>query len=88
MEIEYAAGFTRDLRRIDSSDLRQRVLRKIQEIEEASSIAEVTGVRRMTGREHYYRVRIGDYRLGVTVEGNVVTLLRFLHRRDIYHHFP
>ena len=88
MEVEYTVGFTRDLRRLLSPELRQRVLRKIGEIEDADAITEVTGVGSITGRGHYYRVRIGDYRLGIAVEGNVVTLLRFLHRRDIYRYFP
>ena len=88
MEVEYSAGFTRDLRRIRSSDIRQRALRKIEEIEEASAITQVTHVVRMTGGGSYYRVRIGDYRLGITVQGNMVTMLRFLHRRDIYRFFP
>ena len=88
MEVEYTVGFTRDLRRIRSSELRKRVLDKIQEIEDSSAIMEVGAVRSMTGGGHYYRVRIGDYRLGIAVEGNAVTLLRFLHRREIYRSFP
>ena len=88
MEVEYSAGFTRDLRRIRSSDIRQRALRKIEEIEDASAIIHVTHVVRMTGGGSYYRIRIGDYRLGITVQGDVVTMLRFLHRRDIYRFFP
>ena len=88
MEVEYSAGFTRDLRRIRSSELRRRVLHKIEEIEEESSITEVTDVRRMRGGGHYYRVRIGDHRLGMVVQANVATLLRFLHRREIYRYFP
>ena len=88
MEVEYTAGFTRDLRQIRSSDTRQRVLSKIEQIEESSAITQVTHVVRMTGASNYYRVRIGDYRLGITVQGNVVILHRFLHRRDIYRYFP
>ena len=88
MEVEYTAGFTRDIRRTRSSELHRRVLRKIEEMEEASSLNEVTDVRMMRGEGQYYRVRIGDYRLGFTLEGNVVTLLRFLHRREIYRYFP
>ena len=57
-------------------------------MEQASAIADVMDIRRMRGEGLYYRVRIGDYRLGIAVEGNVVTLIRFLHRRDIYRHFP
>ena len=88
MKVEPNRGFTRDLRRIRSSELRQRVLRKIEELEEASAITEVTGVKKMTGEAPYYRIRIGDYRLGLAVEGDEATLLRFLHRSEIYQFFP
>jgi len=40
------------------------------------------------GGDRYYRIKIGDYRIGMTVEGNLVTLVRFLHRKDIYRYFP
>ncbi|MBP1468695.1 type II toxin-antitoxin system RelE/ParE family toxin [Candidatus Chloroploca sp. M-50] len=36
----------------------------------------------------YYRIRIGDYRLGLFVEDDTITVVRFLHRRDIYRYFP
>ena len=88
MKVEPNRGFTRDLRRIRSSELRQRVLRKIEELEAASGITEVRGVVKMTGEEPYYRIRIGDYRLGLAVAGDEAILLRFLHRSEIYQFFP
>ena len=35
----------------------------------------------------YYRLKIGDYRLGLKVLGDTVELIPFLHRRDIYRRF-
>lgn len=88
MEVEYRTSFTRDLRQIRSAELRQRVIRRIEELEAASAITEVSGVRRITGVEDHYRVRIGEYRLGIALNGNVVILTRFLHRREFYRFFP
>ena len=31
---------------------------------------------------------INDYRLGITIENNIVNVVRFLHRKDIYKLFP
>lgn len=42
----------------------------------------------MQGYANHYRVRVGDHRLGIIVDGETVILVRFLHRRDIYRHFP
>ena len=88
MKVDPGRGFIRDLRRIRSSELRQRVLRKIEELEAASAITDVRGVIKMTGEGPYYRIRIGEYRLGIAAEGDEATLLRFLHRSEIYDFFP
>ena len=88
MEVEYRISFTRDLRKIRSAEVRQRVLRKIEELEAAPAIEEVSGSRRLTAGGRHYRIRIGDYRLGITMEGEVAVLVRFLHRREIYRFFP
>lgn len=88
MRVEPNRGFTRDLRRIRSSELRQRVLLKIEELEAASAITEVRGVVKMAGEGSYYRIRIGDYRLGLAMAGDEAILLRLLHRSEIYQFFP
>ena len=88
MNLDPSHGFNRDLRRIRDRDLQRRIALKIQELETADSITEVSGIRAMRGWENHYRVRIGDYRMGLAVDGKVVTLLRFLHRREIYRYFP
>ena len=88
MEIRYEARFNRDMARIGNPVLGRRVERIIEDLETASAITEVRNVRRMRGAERHYRIRIGDYRLGVPMEGDVVTLLGFGHRSEIYRYFP
>ena len=88
MEIEYRASFSRDLRRVRNDEMRRRVLRFIGELESASTLTEISSVRRLAGEGRYYRARIGDYRLGIAVEDNIAILVRFLHRSDIYRFFP
>ena len=52
------------------------------------SLAEMNDVRKIQGYEEYYRIRIGDYRLGVKVTKDWIEMLRFLHRKDMYKKFP
>ncbi len=44
------------------------------------------GVRKLSGTEHTYRIRSGDYRIVYNVEKNllVVEIIRVGHRRDVY----
>ena len=88
MNIERAPSFRRDLRRVTNRDTRNRVWEKIAEMEAASSLFEVTNVRRLAGEGRHYRIRIGDHRMGVTMEGAVVVLRRLLHRGEFYRYFP
>lgn len=88
MKVEYTRGFIRDLRRLRSHDLRGRAERVIESLENATSLVEVSGTVRIKGPSSHYRVRVGDYRLGLAIEDDTVILVRFLHRREIYRHFP
>ena len=69
--------------------MRRRIERKIAELEAAVAISRVRGVEKVQSSSgNDYRVRIGDYRLGVTVEGDVAVLVAFGPRDDIYRRFP
>ena len=69
--------------------MRRRIERKIAELEAATSITDVSSVQRLASPSgNDYRVRIGDYRMGITVEDEVATLVAFGHRSNIYRRFP
>jgi mRNA interferase RelE/StbE len=58
-------------------------------IESADTIHEIPHIKKIEGYESYYRMKVGDYRLGMElVSITEVVLLRFLHRKDIYRYFP
>ena len=88
MEVRFDASFDRDLRRIRDADLRRRVGRLIEDVEAASALSEIPGMRRVRAGGRFYRIRVGNYRVGIEVEGGAVTMVRFGHRREIYRRFP
>ena len=88
MEIRYSRNFIRDIRRVRDASIRRRVDRALDDLEAASTVADVAAVRRIASGGRLYRIRIGDYRLGFALDGNAVTLMRFMHRRQIYRYFP
>jgi mRNA interferase RelE/StbE len=69
----------RDLQKIRDESLRRRVREAIEHVEAAETLREASG---------FYRIRVGDYRIGIAVEGDEVEFVRCLHRRDIYRYFP
>ena len=88
MTVEPTRRFRRDVRGIGSAQIRRRLDQVIQELIEANNVTEVTGVSRLRAEGQHYRIRIGDYRLGITMDGETAVLCRFLPRGEIYRHFP
>ena len=43
---------------------------------------------KLQGGDDFYRIRVGDYRLGIIVELEAVVFVRCLNRREIYRYFP
>ena len=89
MKLETRRSFTRDISRIRNQSLLDRIERKIAEMEAADAITEVSSVEKLSSWSGSdYRIRIGNYRLGVTIEDEVAILVRFGHRSDFYQSFP
>ena len=89
MRIRYKPSFRRDMRRVRNPIDLRRIDRKIAEIKAAQNIREVSNVIKMSTRSgNDYRIRVGDYRIGVVLEGNIVEMHRIFPRDDIYRRFP
>ena len=89
MKVLYTKTFRKDVERLRHDiQLKKRLLDLIEQMKLADSLTHLEGVRKIQGYEGYYRIRIGDYRLGFKLRENVIEMLRFLHRKDIYRRFP
>lgn len=88
MTVTFRASFLRDLKAIDDVRLLRRVEKIIHALEGADSLAEIPQLKHLQGYTHFYRVRIGDLRMGLHVDGNRVDCVRILHRREVYRYFP
>lgn len=88
MNVEFSDSFLKDLRGVKDKALLRRVKELIEVVEQAQTLNEIGNVKRLEGGGHHYRVRIGDYRVGLLLEKEIITFVRILHRKDIYRHFP
>ena len=88
MKVAYEAAFLRDSKRVRSKKVRRRVQRVIEEVKKASAPHEILELTKLRGYETLYRIRVGDYRIGIEIVDDTVIFVRFLHRRDIYRYFP
>ena len=66
----------------------RRIRETVERVEAARTLNEVQNIRRVSGVSGFYRIRVGDYRIDLTLERDVIEFVRCLHRRDIYRYFP
>jgi mRNA interferase RelE/StbE len=66
-----------------------RVRAAVKEVEEADDLRELPSLKKLSGGGgDHYRIRVGDYRIGIALEGETVAFVRCLHRKDSYRYFP
>ena len=88
MEVRYLKKFSKDLDKITQSKDEVRILEVIKSVKAAQSIEEIPGIKKLAGFDDAFRIRSGNYRLGVFVEESTVLFARVAHRKDIYKMFP
>lgn len=87
MKVDYRRSFVKDLRVLDQKR-QARVREIIQLLESAASLREVPQLKPLQGRAGFFRIRLGDFRVGLAMVDDEVILVRCLDRKDFYRHFP
>jgi mRNA interferase RelE/StbE len=88
MQVEFLDRFSKDLDKLKVKHVKEAVRKLILRLEAANSPSEIPNLKKLAGHKSAYRVRLGDYRLGMFIEGSTVQLARILDRKDIYKVFP
>ena len=89
VKTEFKTSFAKDLKR-HSRDrtLMQQVSRIIHDVEAARTLQDIVHLKKLKANDNAFRIRTGDYRLGLIVENETVCFVRLLHRNEIYRYFP
>jgi mRNA interferase RelE/StbE len=88
-KVEYTKKFLKEL-----ADLPQDVQARIEPIVfqelESENPFELGYLQKMKGYDDKYKIRVGDYRIGISLDKETQTLIcqRVAHRKDIYRTFP
>jgi mRNA interferase RelE/StbE len=88
VKLAFTRSFAKDLRQIHDKSLVGQLQEVIHNVETAGSIQDIKNLKKLSQEGRYHRIRLGDYRLGLIIEDNTATLVRILHRKDIYRYFP
>lgn len=88
MKTAFKESFARDLKTVRNKKLLKRVKEVIEAVEKAESLSVLPHLKKLKGEQNYFRVKVGDYRIGLALDGDTVVFVRVLARKDIYRYFP
>jgi mRNA interferase RelE/StbE len=84
----FRASFAKDLGAIKDKRVLKQVQAVIQRVEQVQALSEVANVKKLRGTGNHFRIRLGEYRVGLAVSGDTVTFVRCLPRKDVYRYIP
>lgn len=88
MKVEFKKSFLKELKKLKNKSLKNSIAESIIQVESAKNIAHIKNLKKLAGYDIYYRIRVGDYRIGLKIEKDVVYFAVCEHRKDIYRKFP
>jgi len=88
MIVKIDKSFVKDTKKIDDKKILHAIADCIEIIRGVRKLSEIPGCKKLKGSKNFYRIRIGNYRIGFVFENRAIEFVRFLHRDSIYDYFP
>ena len=89
MTVHFDKSFEKSIHKVKEKSVLSRIETIIDRLERSANINEIPNIKKLVGFKSYYRIRIGDYRLGMEkINENTILIILIAHRKDIYKIFP
>lgn len=89
MIVKIDKSFQKDIGKINDPKVRQSIIEIITSVQEAENLSLITNLKKLTGYKDLYRIRLGNYRIGLRLtDDREFIFIRFLHRKEIYNRWP
>lgn len=88
MKVEFKKSFLKDLKKLKNQQLKDAIFDCITHVESKQNLNQIRNLKKLSGYDVYYRIRVGDYRIGIKLEDEIIYFVVFEHRKDIYKGFP
>lgn len=87
MIIEVLESFYRDVQSINNKRDRIKILDRIKEIESIEHFHQIPNLKKLKGSKIKFRIRVGNFRIGIFYENDILQFSRVLDRKKFYRGF-
>lgn len=88
MKVIFLSKFSKDIDKIKLQAVKDDIIATITEVENAKKLGDIKNLKKLAGFKTAYRIRIGEYRIGIYIVKDTVEFARIAHRKDVYKIFP
>lgn len=88
MQIEFTRKFQKQIDSCTDKRIKLKIAEIIREIIQTESMIGFNNLKKLAGYTNSYRIRLGQYRIGITIDKETVIFAAFDHRSAIYKYFP
>ncbi len=88
MQTAFTQKFKKQVVSCKDVRIRKKLLSVIEETDAAETLSAIKNVKKMKGSSNSFRIRIGDYRVGIVLDKETIIFATFDHRNNIYKYFP
>ena len=88
MKVFFKKSFQKDLLKLRDTKLNQLTAQVIESAEKAQNLGQLSQLKKLKGYKNFYRIRLGEYRIGLQITAEGIIFVTIGHRKDIYKNFP
>ena len=72
MEVEFTKSFLKDVKSLKDKVLKDKIKSEILVLENTQTLYNLPNIISIVNSKDYYRIRVGDYCIGIKLEDNIV----------------
>lgn len=88
MNVVFDKSFHKALIKVVDKSVLKRTREVILNAESANEVQQIPNIKKLVGFKNFYRIRVGDYRIGIELKNGELWFITIAHRKDIYTQFP
>ena len=88
MKTEFTKKFSKQVNKSADKFIKKELFAIIKQAQSAQKIEDIPKLKKLKGYKHTYRIRLGEYRIGIHLNKQTVIFAAFDHRSDNYKNFP
>lgn len=88
MKLLIKDSFQKEVKKYKNEKLLKQVGETLEKIKLCKHIWDIGDVKLMQGSKNFFRIRVGDFRIGIKIEDETVFIIKFATRGNFYKNFP